>query len=129
MGNVIATHAGIQHNWFVNEFKGELNGEKSIAEQLNSPQNLTQMLSLFDVGKLRRGGMDVGGIYWCDREELKKPLKGYIQVVGHNRVNEIKRQINYKKPNQSEVYYIDCLGTKLDYLKLEIGTDNAVRRV
>lgn len=125
MGNVIATHAGIQHNWFKNEFKGCL--DINIVEQLNKPKNKEQEERLFDIGIMRGGNQNVGGIYWCDREELKKPLKGYIQIVGHNRVTDMKHMTFYKKPMQSEIYFIDCLNYKENFLKLELTNDTIQR--
>ncbi len=112
--NVIATHAGIQHNWFVEKFKGDLN--ENIANQLNNPKDDNQNTRLFDVGRCRGGWTDVGGIYWADRSELVKPLKGFIQVAGHNRVKDIT---NYQKGG-GEINFIDCLGTVNKFLKLEI---------
>jgi len=114
--NVIASHAGIQHNWFVNEFHGDLN--ENIADQLNNPKNEKQLESLYDVGYIRGGRKNVGGIFWCDRSELLKPLKNFTQVVGHNRVKEIT---HFEKKNyNADVYFVDCLGSVEKYLKLEI---------
>lgn len=122
-GSVIATHAGIQHNWFVNEFKGELN--ENIAEQLNNPSNEDKKERIHDIGRVRGGDKFVGGIYWCDRSELVKPLIGYTQVVGHNRVGSIKYVKDGKK--YGDVYFVDCLNKKNDYLKLEINNENIQR--
>lgn len=102
--NYIWTHAGIQHDWFVNRFKGYLTD--NITDQLNNPKDRWQEVTLHDVGYLR-GGMrhDVGGIFWCDRQELKKPLLGFTQVVGHTRTEGIK-EYTWK---DSKVYFCDCL--------------------
>ncbi len=35
--NIIFTHAGISHPWFVNDFKGDIHGD--IAAQLNAPDD------------------------------------------------------------------------------------------
>ncbi len=114
--NVVATHAGIQHNWFINEFRGNLN--ENIAYQLNNPKNKKQYESLFDISYSRGGNKNVGGIFWCNRNELLKPLKGFTQVVGHNRVKEIT---HFEKKNyNSDVYFVDCLGSVGDFLKLEL---------
>jgi len=113
--NVISTHAGIQHNWFINEFKGDINN--NIAEQLNNPKNKTQEDALYQVGKIRGGWTDVGGIFWCDKSELIKPLKGFTQVVGHNRVKGID---HYERKGYGDIYFIDCLGYKETFLTMEI---------
>lgn len=101
--NWIFSHAGIQHNWFLERFKGNLN--ESIADQINNPKNRNQEDALYQVGSMR-GGMryDVGGPFWCDRQELKKPLENFNQVVGHT---PVKKNIEYKYKN-SIVYFTDC---------------------
>lgn len=124
-GGVIATHAGVQHNWFVNEFKGDL-GAADIANQLNSPTTGEKKEHINDVGRVRGGDKFVGGIYWCDRIELVKPLIGYIQVVGHNRVGKIKFVRDGKK--YGTVYFIDCLNKKTEFLKLNINGED-IRRI
>lgn len=106
--NFIFTHAGIQHNWFIQEFKGNLN--ENIAKQLNNPRNREQLNALYYVGLKRRGfgSLDrhnVGGIFWCDKDELKKPLKGYIQVVGHTHINKLVMQ----KRKDSIILFCDYL--------------------
>jgi len=121
--NVIATHAGIQHNWFVNEFKGSL--ETDIAEQLNNPSDENKKQRIFDIGKIRGGDKFVGAIYWCDRSELVKPLIGYTQVVGHNRVDGIKYIRDGKK--YGILYLVDCLNKRNEFLKLEINNENIQR--
>lgn len=115
--NVIATHAGISNEWFNNSFKGELNSEKNIAEQLNNPINIKQMMTLYDIGYRRGGNQTIGGIFWLDVSELSQPLVGYKQVVGHNRVKAISK---YDKENFGLVYLCDCLGYTEDFLKLNI---------
>ena len=113
--NIIATHAGIQHNWFVNCFKGNI--ENDIAYQLNNTVDENQKESLYDVGWSRGGSKYVGGIFWCDRKELIKPLKGFTQVVGHNRVEKIT---HIERKGYGDVYFCDCLNYEKKFLTLEI---------
>ena len=107
----IFTHAGIQNNWFINEFKGLL--FENIADQLNNPKNQNQFLSIHDVGFRRGGWKDAGGIVWCDKNELKKPLKNYNQIVGHTQTEQMiefnftSDKLNKNKKNS--VYFCDCL--------------------
>ena len=118
IGNTIFTHAGIQDNWFKERFKGDfLQLEYSIAEQLNMPLNQSQIDALHQVGNLR-GGMrgDVGGIFWCDKNELKKPLEGFMQVVGHTHVSE-PMKYTYK---DAEVWFTDCHRNNIEFLTLEL---------
>lgn len=112
--DVIFTHAGIQHNWFVERYKGDI--DKNIADQLNKPKDKWQEITLHDVGYLR-GGMrcNVGGIFWCDRQELKKPLQGFKQIVGHTPVDKPKQHTT----KNAEVLFCDCL-EKHGPIKIEI---------
>lgn len=114
--NWIFTHAGIQNNWFHDRFKG--NPLINIADQLNNPNNRNQKESLYQVGYMR-GGMkhNVGGILWCDKQELKKPLEGFNQVVGHTQVSEIKEYI-YKN---NKVIFCDCLSKIINPIIIEIN--------
>lgn len=106
--NWIFTHAGIQDNWFQNRFKGNISN--NIADQLNNPTERFQIEAIHQVGSMR-GGMkyDVGGILWCDKRELKKPLIGFNQVVGHTAIDKIQEYI-FKN---DKVIFCDCL-TKIE---------------
>lgn len=118
IGNTIFTHAGIQDNWFKEHFKGDSTQlECSIAEQLNMPLNRSQIDALYQVGNLR-GGIrgDIGGIFWCDKDELKKPLQGFMQVVGHTHVSE-PMKYTYKN---AEVWFTDCHRNNITFLTLEL---------
>ena len=111
-GNRIFVHAGIAHDWFINEFKGDLT--KNIAEQLNNPTS-AQLRPLHQAGEARGGAwLTVGGIFWADISELDYPLQGYQQYVGHNRVGQIRVQTK----DQGQITFCDCLYNKV-YLKLE----------
>lgn len=101
---IIFTHAGISHEWFVDDFKGNL--DMPIAEQLNHPDQ-SQLEALYRVGG-ERGGSSLlpGGIFWADKRELSSPLYGYRQVVGHNRVEKI---FHYKGDHDNEIIFCDCL--------------------
>ena len=101
--NYIFTHAGIQNHWFTKVFKGDPN--KNIADQLNNPKNREQFETLHHIGYRRWGQHSVGGIFWCDKNELLKPLKGFIQVVGHTVRKDILKQEN----KNSTVWFCDCL--------------------
>lgn len=105
-GNILFTHAGISDQWFHRDFKGDDGGEHSIAEQLNN-STPEQFKAMCQVG-IWRGGKDMfGGIFWADIYDTeRKPLKGYAQFVGHNRVDKIK-QIKLK--GDTSITYCDCL--------------------
>jgi hypothetical protein len=101
--NRIFTHAGIAHEWFIEDFKGDLNS--NIAEQLNNPK-AEQIEALYRCGE-GRGGLcgTVGGIFWADVQELYEPLQGFTQIVGHNRVKDVYVHAN----NGGRITFCDCL--------------------
>jgi 3',5'-cyclic AMP phosphodiesterase CpdA len=110
----IFTHAGIQNYWFTHYFKGDI--QKNIADQLNNPKNREQEDALYQVGYKRWGRFPVGGIFWCDKEELKKPLKNYTQIVGHSKV---KRLVKHHTKDAT-VLFCDYLDTMEEPLILTI---------
>lgn len=102
--NIIFTHAGISQQWFMDDFKGNING--NIADQLNNP-SADQIDALLRAGAAR-GGQEgtVGGPFWADHSELKDPLHGYTQVAGHNRVKYIAE---FQGQHQNKIIFCDCL--------------------
>ena len=99
----VLTHAGIHEGWFKYRFKGD--SKKNIADQLNNPINKEQEEALLDIGYKKGGNRKIGGIFWCDKAELKKPLLNYVQIVGHTRV---KKPIAYNRKS-GYVNFIDCI--------------------
>ena len=111
-GNQLFTHAGVAHDWFINEFNGDI--AKNIAEQLNNPLP-EQVRALHQAGEARGGSwFSVGGIFWADISELVKPLQGFKQYVGHNRVDKILERTK----NGGQITFCDCLYNEI-YLKID----------
>ena len=109
--NYLFTHAGISQKWFTEDFKGDVT--KNIAEQLNNPLP-EQYAALYRCGAYRGGNRgDMGGIFWADIYELREPLRGYTQIVGHNRVKDISEHTHYG----GRIIFCDCLYNKR-YLKI-----------
>lgn len=106
MDDIIFTHAGIVHKWFVEDFKGDLT--RNIAEQLNNPTG-KQCDALRQVGD----EYTTSGIFMAGMVELYRPLQGFIQVVGHNRIPDIKDV----SVNGGRVIFCDCLWNG-HYLKI-----------
>lgn len=107
INDTIWAHAGIHQGWFTQRFEKLVKKlpDMSIYLQLNTAF-YEKHDSLFDVGHRRGGYHDVGGPFWCDKEELKSsPIKKYHQIVGHNRVKEITKFYKYNK----EIVFIDTL--------------------
>jgi hypothetical protein len=109
--NCIFTHAGIVHQWFINDFKGNIN--LNIAEQLNNPKP-EQIDALYRCGTARGGRPGtISGIFWADESELFDPLQNYTQIVGHNQVKDIYSHTN----NDGRIIFCDCLWNG-HYLKI-----------
>ena len=100
--NNIFTHAGVHQGWFTYNFKGDITA--NIADQLNNPISKEQQLTLHDISHYRGGCNNVGGIFWCDKKELNKPLMGFDQIVGHTHVKNIMKQTN----KYGNVWFTDC---------------------
>ena len=98
----VFTHAGIAHDWFTDCFKGDVRA--NIAEQLNKPAP-EQEAFLYACGSARGGFASIGGVFWADILELHKPLHGFTQIVGHNRVDEIAEITG----NGGRIIFCDCL--------------------
>lgn len=103
-GNRVFTHAGISHEWFTADFRGD--AALPIAWQLNHPSD-AQVPALCRVGQLRGGRRGaLGGIFWADVAELAEPLPGFTQVVGHNRVPEVTERTGKLG---GKIVFCDCL--------------------
>jgi hypothetical protein len=100
---ILFTHAGVNHNWFVNDFKGCL--DENIAKQLNNPTTEEQELFLHGCGTSHGGDMDYGGIFWADITDLYQPLKGFTQIDGHNRVDGVTEY----RCSGGRIIFCDCL--------------------
>jgi hypothetical protein len=111
-GKRLFTHAGISEKWFRKDFRGD--ADQNIADRLNNPRP-DQLDALYRVGAMRGGFWgDIGGIFWADIDELRDPLPGYEQFVGHNRVGKILEYSN----NGGKITFCDCLYNR-KYLKLD----------
>lgn len=113
--NLLFTHAGISQNWFNANFAST--DKELFLEAINNPDNACV---LNHCGKARGGRMPYGGIFWADKSEMRPPLNGYIQIVGHSRVPEII----FKKINDdTAIFFCDCLAMG-KYLTIEQENDS-----
>lgn len=145
IGNYLWTHAGVIQQWYDENIAGEMKsitaGIKSGLEyrlqgQGISSNGLTPIdaelattlnrlfdqyyLPLFNVGVLRGGLYNEGGIFWADKRELEDdPLKGYHQMVGHNKTRSGIRVSNHFGDDTS-ITWLDCLETATEFYQLII---------
>lgn len=113
--DTVWTHAGIHTGWynqrFIPQWKKEMEEfelPERLADQLNMAfESRNRMTCLFDVGYLRGGVHDVGGIFWLDkRYSQAKPLKGYHQIVGHTHIDKM---IKFDHGDDTSIRFVDCL--------------------
>jgi len=116
--NILWTHAGVSNGWYYKCFEKlhlidkyrSLDFEESmtLSDKLNYLFD-NQISILFNVG-YERGGMNrYGGPLWADKAEFTSrgaSLKNYIQIAGHNPVNEIT---THTVNNDRSITFIDCL--------------------
>ena len=114
-GNILYTHAGVSNLWWSKFFKGKTGDDApSIAEQLNNPTD-EQTKAMYQVGYIRGGDCERGGIFWADfAETCKDPLIGVHQVVGHTKMMEIH---TIRPSKDTSVTYCDCLNRGEFYTK------------
>lgn len=111
---LLFTHAGVSEEWFANFFQATT--KKEIAWQLNNCSGW-QKEALHHCGVHRGGKSPNGGIFWADKNELGHPLEGYIQIVGHNRVDNVEECIG---ENGAKILFCDCLH-KGNYLTIDLS--------
>ena len=103
IGNLLFTHAGVSEEWFTESFCSD--DRSNIAIQLNHCER-NQEEALHHCGVSRGGDHVYGGICWADKKEFAHPLEGYVQVVGHNRVQQIEE---WEGENGARVWFCDSL--------------------
>lgn len=125
--NYLFTHAGVSNKWY--EFHKQefldfnnkyLGGVFRLSDTFNAMYETNQRDVLFEISNARTKNKiegRYGGILWADISETREDyLDGYHQIVGHTFVNQITK-LNYK---DSSITYTDCLGSKEEFLTLEI---------
>ena len=101
--NLLFTHAGVSEEWFADAFQAAT--RKEAAWQLNHCTG-EQDEVLHRCGARRGGPFPYGGIFWADKGEFAHPLEGYVQIVGHNRVDAIEE---WTGENGAKIFFCDSL--------------------
>lgn len=121
IGKMIFTHAGISNKWYkmhketIDEVATKFE-TKDLADTFNHMMWMKENKILHQVGHLRGGYYDCGGITWADRRETSNDyLVGYHQVVGHTPIETITKFGDDK----SSIRYIDVLGTAPEFYQFE----------
>lgn len=117
-GKYLWTHAGLTNAWYVARFMDYAGMYDNLGEALNAAFNDYRKF-MFDVGYDRYGMQPYGGPFWADRQEtMSDMLRNVHQIVGHSRVDEIKR---YEEDVNTSITYVDVFeGDNPDFYKLEI---------
>ena len=112
-GKLLFTHAGVSEEWFADAFQAATKEEA--AWQLNHCVD-GQEEALHRCGVRRGGPFPSGGIFWADKGEFAHPLEGYVQIVGHNRVDQIEEFVG---ENGSKILFCDSM-YKGNYLTIDL---------
>jgi len=120
IGNHLWTHAGVIQRWYNVYIKDQvLPSDKNLSDTLNRLFNAYYQ-PLFHAGFLRGGLFEDGGIFWAHKHEINDdPLRGYHQVVGHNKTQS-GVLVSDHYGGYTSVTYVDCLATETEFFKIEI---------
>jgi len=109
-GNYLWSHAGIHQGFYQQRILSEVTEDESLSDTL---QRLYERgyPPIFEIGYARGGSRkNTGGPLWLDKKLLiKKPMKGYHQVVGHTPVDTIKHYRPYPNDPDTSVTLCDCI--------------------
>jgi hypothetical protein len=117
-GEYLFTHAGITSKWYERYYDrliyhcpGDL--KYNFADTLNIMKDTFDNWILGSIGRIR-GGFGIGGPLWADKSEMGKyeSYRGFKQVVGHSRVNDIIEE-------PWDVTFIDCLHRRIKFLTID----------
>jgi len=114
--NTIWSHAGICKSWYntLKQYNKELTDE-NLVEYINQLYYTHDSWLLEMVGHSRGGG-EMPGILWADKQDLiHKPISGFDQVVGHSKVKDV-REYNI---NGNKIVFTDCLDEVENYYIFE----------
>lgn len=100
MRRLLFTHAGVSEEWFNH---ARLPKYSDIATLLN---NHEEHKEVFDCGAGRGGHSPYSGIFWADSSEMRNPLQGFVQIVGHTRMEQIEI---LQKSDDTAVIFNDSL--------------------
>ena len=131
VGNHLFTHAGISAPWH-NRLEALV--EKIPLREMRETSNLAALLNalnqtwhrglLHEVGTIRGGSKEFGGVTWADKEELRNyPLEGFHQIVGHNPVPYIEA-LSFN--DDTSITFVDVLGIQESYYEINIKWDKHV---
>lgn len=118
------THAGVSNGWFKQFYSillrfGLNPNYSNLADVLNKIGNDSSYSFIFSTISDYRGGFSsYGSPIWADSDELFYPqcLKGFHQIVGHNKFLDIVKDGTAK----ASITFCDCLFNKTKGLNLNI---------
>ena len=114
-GSIMWSHAGLCRQFYHKHIKSHKNDYETIAETVNRLA-LDEFPPIFYVGAARGGYKPTGGPLWLDKRVLEsQPLKGYTQIVGHTKVEDIEVHVG----EDYKLYFADCLHNN-KHLEIEV---------
>lgn len=96
--NVLFTHAGISDGWYNTYSIKNITSflDKQWNEFLQNPYEESG-LAIFDCGRVRWGYEPYGGIFWNDLAEVHSNPIDYVQITGHNQMEETGHIFDYSR--------------------------------
>ena len=131
INNYLFTHAGLSGPWH-NRLMAlvekiplkEMRETSTLAALLNALNQTWHRGLLHEVGTIRGGSKEFGGVTWADKEELRNyPLEGFHQIVGHNPVPYIEA-LSFN--DDTSITFVDVLGIQESYYEINIKWDKDV---
>ena len=125
VNNYLFSHAGLSGPWHERLVAlmdkiplGEMSARSNLAAALNGLDQTWHRGLLHEVGIIRGGPKEFGGVTWADKEELRNhPLEGYHQVVGHNPVPYIEA---LSFDDDTSITFVDVLGIQEAYYEINL---------
>jgi len=125
VNNYLFSHAGLSSPWHERLVAlldkiplGEMSARSNLAAVLNGLDQTWHRGLLHEVGIIRGGPKEFGGVTWADKEELRNhPLEGFHQVVGHNPVPYIEA---LSFDDDTSITFVDVLGIQEAYYEINI---------
>ena len=122
--NLLFTHSGVSKHWLEASFNEDV--YPNAADVFNNPDiSDNEREALFACGKYRGGKDAYGGIFWADIKEFDSLPEGFIQIAGHNKVNEIRHlsPTTVSTNKCTDIFICDCLAN-FKYLRITIDNDD-----
>ena len=123
---MLVTHAGLTNAW-TSKYLGDITSAQDAADQLNTmfdDLDENTMRALYSAGA-GRGGVDIPGPLWADKDELKLDAVPYFdQIVGHTPVYTVldEKSLRVDEGDATTLWFCDTFSLTPWMLQIGDGT-------